>query len=158
MCLLVLFLCIASVLGRECLNSVAPNESCIVSTPANYNCSKSFDLVDLSDGNILIDDGNLSLINSENSICYLNFSYNTGDYSVILGEDNSTRTIVVEVSELDVIQSNTETIINSIGDPSGNETSLWDWLFIPVAESCSDLSGITRLWCFYWRTINAIEP
>jgi len=146
--------------ARECLNRAQPNTLCRVSTPAGYDCTETYDIINISDGQTLTAKGSLEALNSSLGICYFNFTEETGDYKIILNEDNSSRVIVVDESTLDSVKLSVTSILERIGNPRTNSTSIWDWLYIPDRNSCSDsdFGGIAKLWCFVWRTVHAIEP
>lgn len=158
--IIIILTCLYFASARECLDRVQPNTLCRVTTPAGYDCSETYDLINISDGEALTAKGSLEALNSSLGLCYFNFTWGTGDYKIVLNEDNTSRVIVVDDVTVDDIKNDTEEILERIGDPTTNSTSLWNYFYIPDRNSCTDadFSGIARLWCFVWRTIHAIEP
>ncbi len=157
---IIMILAIGFAAARECLNRAQPNVLCRVTTSAGYDCSETYDLINISDGKALTAKGSLEALNSSLGLCYFNFTKEPGDYKIVLNEDNSSRVIVVDDNTAESIKTNITSILTRIGDPTTNSTSLWNWLYIPDRNSCddADFSGIAKLWCFVWRTVHAIEP
>ena len=63
------------------------------------------------------------------------------------------------ITEVDSIEENQATISANIGDPSGNSTSLWDYLYCDTGNFNNiNTCLFYRMWVLYsWRTTSGIQ-
>jgi hypothetical protein len=161
---LLLFLLIVSVSARECLDRVKPGENCTIITPAGMDCTQTYDIINATGfkGTAIVDNRALNTLNSTVGLCYTSFNQSTGDYVVVFNEDNSSRRIVVDsytnenlMTEVDNVEENQATMVSYIGDPSGNSTNIWTYIYGDLDSGTNHL--LYRIWRYAWRTISGVE-
>lgn len=98
--LIIMLLMVHLAIAAEiCDDYVEPLKPCIVTTPV-VDCS-TYDLINLSDGSLVIDDGTMAETTANTGVYNFTFNQSEGEYKVILC-DNSTLAINVkyEVSKM----------------------------------------------------------
>ena len=164
--LVLLSISVSAAITRECIDRVKPNMNCSIVSNAGTPCSGDYVIINATEGNgAEILTGPVLTLNSTYGLCYFTFNQTAGDYIAIFNNTNETRKIVVDgntneqiIIEVDSVEENQATISSYIGDPSGNSTSLWDYMYCSAANFNSDTCMFYRNWVLYpFRTTSGVR-
>ncbi len=168
--LIIMFVMIISlVYAIECENTWQINVPCNFTTPP-LACT-TYDIYNATN-DLAVDDGTLTSIGG--SLYYTQFDSTDSGRNVIQLCDNTTAVVDVVgyslnviYSEVDAIEENQATIqaqintniteiLDRIGDPTGNSTTLWDYVWGGLT-STNEVNLLYRIWQYGWRTISGTK-
>ncbi len=154
-------------IDRECMDRVKPGMNCSIVSNAGTLCSGNYIIINATEGDgAEILTGSVSTLNSLYGVCYFTFNQTVGDYISIFNITNETRKIVVDgntndqiITEVDSVEENQATIDSNIGSPSGNSTTLWDYMYCATGNfNNANTCLFYRMWILYsWRTTSGIQ-